>query len=322
VNNFGKLEPVELRAGWKNEPREFSTWLSQKENLDLLGDELGVDLELHQLEHGVGPFSADLACKESLSDRWVVIENQLERTDHSHLGQLITYAAGLEALTVVWIAKQIRDEHRAALDWLNEITESDVRFFALEIELWRIGESAAAPRFNVVAKPNDWSKTIEYRAKLDTTLSPLKASYLEFWTMFRERLSSTDGKLRLSRASPSQYLDIGLVPSTHIYCATTAQNNQVRVAVQFKGDDGIALFDAVLEQKVQIEAELGFSPIWDTKPGKQRAEVVMAKDDIDPLDRNSWDELANWFADMAITLHRVFLPKLQQIKSNQIFDKE
>ncbi|HHB81248.1 MAG TPA: DUF4268 domain-containing protein, partial [Aliiroseovarius sp.] len=155
---LGRLQKVDLRDTWRTEDRDFTPWLAEEQNLTLLGDTLGIDLELEAVEQNVGPFRADILCKDTLSDRWVLVENQLERTDHTHLGQLMTYAAGLDAVTIVWIAARAADEHRAAMDWLNEITDSEVRFFLLEVELWKIGDSPAAPKFNVVAKPSDWSR--------------------------------------------------------------------------------------------------------------------------------------------------------------------
>ncbi len=149
MSNFGRLERVELREGWITEAQHFTPWLAGEQNLSLLGEALGIELELEAQERSVGPFRADILCKDSADGTWVLIENQLERTDHTHLGQLITYAAGLEAVTIVWIAAKFADEHRAACHWLNERTSEDVRVFALEVELWRIGNSAPAPKFNV-----------------------------------------------------------------------------------------------------------------------------------------------------------------------------
>ena len=136
--NLGRLEQVELRSIWANEAGDFTPWLAQEDNLRLLGDTIGIELELEERERAVGPFSADILCKDTVGGAWVVIENQLERTDHTHLGQLITYAAGLKAATIVWIASRLTEEHRAALDWLNEITDGKFQFFGLEIEVWKI----------------------------------------------------------------------------------------------------------------------------------------------------------------------------------------
>ena len=154
---LGRLERVDLRKIWPDEAQDFTPWLAKKENLALLDETLGLELELEETEQSVGAFSADIVCRDAASESLVLIENQIEPTNHTHLGQTLTYAAGLDAVTIIWIASKFRDEHRAMLDWLNEKTEAQLSFFALEIELWRIGNSAPAPKFNIVARPNDWT---------------------------------------------------------------------------------------------------------------------------------------------------------------------
>src|SRR5688572_6347136 len=138
---LGRLERVNLREAWTNEAYDFTPWLALPENLRLLSDVVGIELEVEAVEKNVGPFIADILCKDTLTDGWVLIENQLEKTDRRHLGQVLTYAAGLKAQTIVWIANPFTDEHRAAVDWLNEITDDHLKFFGLEVELWRIGSS-------------------------------------------------------------------------------------------------------------------------------------------------------------------------------------
>lgn len=171
--NLGRLERVDLRKEWKTEAQDFTPWLAQEVNLAVLSGALNMGLETVGQEESVGPFRADILCRNTLDDSWVLIENQLERTDHTHLGQLLTYAAGLKTVTIVWVAATFTDEHRAALDWLNEITDERFRFFGLEVELWRIGDSPAAPKFNIVAKPNEWvravSQTTRYPRVIDFT---------------------------------------------------------------------------------------------------------------------------------------------------------
>ena len=155
----------------------------------MLGETLGIDLELEAQERSVGPFRADNPLQDIATDSWVLVENQLERTDHSHLGQLLTYASGLEAVTIVWVAAQFTDEHRATLDWLNRITDARFRFFGLEVELWRIGDSLPAPRFNVTSKPNDWSKSVVD----DTELSDTRVAQRAYWAALHTVLGAAGG---------------------------------------------------------------------------------------------------------------------------------
>src|SRR5437762_8950858 len=147
--SLGRLEKIPLREVWTNESSDFTPWLARGENLKLLAETVGIELECEAQEKEVGPFRADILCKNTATDSWVLIENQLERTDHCHLGQLLTYAAGLEAVTIVWVAERFTEEHRATLDWLNERTDEKINFFGLEVELWRIGDSAIPPKFNI-----------------------------------------------------------------------------------------------------------------------------------------------------------------------------
>ena len=223
-SNLSRLVRVDLRDIWKSESSEFTPWLARADNLELLGDTLGLDLELEAQEKSVGPFKADILCKETSDGHWVLIENQLERTDHSHLGQLITYAAGLKAATIVWISDHFTDEHRAALDWLNEITESPFNFFGVEVELWQISDSPVAPKFNVVCKPNDWTKTVtEGKQQVERgELSEVKQVQLAFWTDFLSYLTKNSKAIRPTKPHPQHWMDLALGKSG-IYLTAVAQ---------------------------------------------------------------------------------------------------
>ena len=180
---LGRLEPVDLRTHWPDEARDFTPWLATTENLDLLSATIGVDLELEGAEVPVGPYRADIVARDVASDTRVVVENQLEVTNHDHLGKALTYASGLDAPIIVWIAKKISDEHRQAIDYLNEKAAPQLRLFGIEMQLWRIGESSAAPLFKVVAMPNDWVATVKAQSE---GLSETQVLYLNLWEGFRE----------------------------------------------------------------------------------------------------------------------------------------
>jgi hypothetical protein len=160
---LGRLRRVDVREVWSSEAVGFTPWLAQEENLRLLAETIGMHLVLEAREKSVGPFRADILARNVHTGHLVLIENQLERTDNGHLGQLLTYAAGLKAVSIVWVSTLFIDEHRAALDWLNEITSSSITFYGLEMELWQIGDSAIAPKFNMVSQPNMFSKRIGER---------------------------------------------------------------------------------------------------------------------------------------------------------------
>ena len=152
----GRLERVEPASVWKSEAGEFVPWLAAPENLNCLGNALGLTLEPVARETRVGQLRADLLCRNRDTGAAVVIEAQLGPSDHSHLGQILTYACALRARAVVWLAARFRAEHRAVLDRLNESGAVNLGCFAVEMDLWKIGASAAAPRFTVVVEPRTW----------------------------------------------------------------------------------------------------------------------------------------------------------------------
>ncbi len=160
---LGRLSQVDVREVWPSEANSFTPWLAQEENLRLLAETINMSLILEAREKPVGMFRADIIARNVHTGHLVLIENQLERTDHGHLGQLITYAAGLKAVSIVWVSSLFTDEHRAAFDWLNEVTDAGIAFYGLEMELWQIGDSAIAPKFNLVSKPNMFSKRVSER---------------------------------------------------------------------------------------------------------------------------------------------------------------
>ena len=211
---LGRLTRVDPRKIWATEASDFTPWLAREENLAVLSETLDMELELEAQEKAVGPFRADILCKDIGSDAWVLIENQLERTDHRHLGQLLTYASGLEAVTIIWIAAHFNEEHRSTLDWLNKITDEDFRFFGLEVELWRIGDSPAAPRFNIVSKPNDWSRLVAQAARADEAeLSETRLMQWNYWSALNAVLDQAEGPVLGSRKPrPSSWMGYPITP--------------------------------------------------------------------------------------------------------------
>jgi len=187
----------------------------------LLGEAIGIELEMISEEKRVGPFRADILCKDTLTDKFVLVENQLERTDHNHLGQLMTYAAGLNAVTIVWIAKTFSDEHRAAMDWLNNITDDKINFFGIEIEVYKIGDSLPAPMFQIVAKPNDWSKSIRSSSTSPEDLTPAKQLNLEYWETMKKYFEASGTFLKSQKSQPQHWTNFSLgekrIPSQRLH---------------------------------------------------------------------------------------------------------
>jgi len=179
---LGTIEQVDLREIWKHEALDFTRWLSEDDNLGLLGDAVGMELELRETESAIGPFNVDIFAVDTGSGARVIIENQLEDTDHDHLGKIITYAAGKDAGAVVWVVARARDEHRQAIEWLNRHTDDGCAFFLVEVEVWRIGDSMPAPRFNVVESPNEWARAERSKENMGDT----QKLQVEYWQRYRE----------------------------------------------------------------------------------------------------------------------------------------
>ncbi|MBR5898281.1 MAG: DUF4268 domain-containing protein, partial [Muribaculaceae bacterium] len=199
---LGKIKRItDLRSVWQHEALNFSKWLAQDENLTQLSEAIGIDIILEELESSVGNFNVDLFAIEEGTDRKIIIENQLEDTNHDHLGKIRTYASGKGAEVIVWIVKKARDEHRQAIEWLNQNTGIKIGFFLVEIELWQIDDSAIAPKFNVVERPNDWAKQM----KNVDNLSETKQLQQNFWLSLSETIKSSYVKEFSPRKAQAQH---------------------------------------------------------------------------------------------------------------------
>ena len=275
---LGRLSRVDLREVWASEATEFTPWLAQPENLSVLAETLGIDLELEAQEKAVGPFRADMLCKDIGSASWVLVENQLERTDHNHLGQLLTYASGLQAVTIVWIAARFTEEHRSTLDWLNRITDHSFHFFGLEVELWKIEDSPAAPKFNIISKPNDWSRSVVQAARVldDAVLTDTRVLQLNYWEAFKAVLDASAEQDLVSRMpEPKPWMECP-IGRTGFNLATVMQrpHNKIRAELFIRGADAGAFFGLLEQQKEAIERELGFALEWEELPGRKGCRIA------------------------------------------------
>jgi hypothetical protein len=318
---LGRLTKVQLREAWISEPGDFTPWLAQPENMVLLGEAIGIELEVEAQEMSVGPFRADILCRDTTDRHYVLIENQLERTDHTHLGQLLTYAAGLDAVTIVWLAARFTEEHRAALDWLNASTTPGINFFGLEIELWRIGDSPFAPKFNVVSKPNDWSRAVREQAAAAGEMSPNEQLHFDFWTQFREHLASRGSPIRTTRPS-KDYWTNAPVGRSNFYLSAWNGMRDGRSGVQFEmtGPDAKAHF-RIIEQRHRelVEARLGkLGPIeWRLMPEAKVSQVRIIRQGA-PADRATWQALDEWMADTLEAMRTLFAPIVKTLNAADI----
>ena len=321
--SLGRLHKVNLREAWSSESSDFTPWLAQEENLKLLGDAVGIELELESQEKEVGPFRADILCKDTANDTWVLIENQLEKTDHSHLGQLLTYAAGLNAVTIVWIAERFTEEHRAALDWLNERTDEKINLFGLEIELWRIGDSPIAPKFNIISQPNGWSKTVQQAtaASASGEISEHKQFQLSFWTAFKDYMETKSSFVRCQKPLPQHWTNhaigrsgvhLGSIVSTW-NSETGTKGSEIRVELYMDGPNAKPEFAALELQRESLERALGFPLTWHNPENKAMCRLFTRKD-ADFLNENLWPEQFAWLKDRLEIMHRVFAPVVKEIR--------
>lgn len=276
---LGKLKTVDLRLQWEHEALDFTKWLAEPDNLSELGDALGIDIELIQTEAGVGSFSADIVAQEETTGKKIVIENQLETTDHKHLGQILTYAAGIEAEYIVWIVKDARDEHRQAVEWLNEHTDGKINFFLIRIELWQIGDSDPAPKFVIVSRPNDWTKSIRGSAiSTPKELSETKMVQLEFWQQLKDYAASNMPNVRLRKVYAQHWYDVAIGRSD-CHVAFTALLSEKQLGCEIYIPNSKDLFQAFLSNKTEIEAELslGLDLSWQELPSKKACRIRVVR---------------------------------------------
>ncbi len=314
---FGSLTPVDLRECWPREDSDFTPWLASEENISLLGDAIGAELEVKEQEASVGSFSADILCRNMDDESLVVIENQLEMTNHAHLGQLLTYAAGLEAVTLIWVVKSFREEHRATIDWLNRITDSGFHFFGIEVEVFKIGDSNPAPCFEVVAKPNDWSKTFKQRAEEGVDSSPQKQLQIEFWEVFGERLEMRGLPFKRRVPKAKYYCKYGAGgKNCYLIASINTRKNQLFVEIRCARKNAKAHFFLLQNQREEIEAELGYSLEWKEFPETIGSSVIYRRD-CDFSDQSSWTEFADWLIENMEAFQRVFRPRIKQLDASE-----
>lgn len=321
-NNLGRLEKVDLRNAWSSESSDFTPWLAEPENLDLLGQTIGMELELEAQEKFVGPFRADILCKDIGSSQWVLIENQLERTDHIHLGQLLTYAAGLNAVTIVWIAERFTEEHRAALDWLNAITDENINFFGLEIELWRIGDSLMAPKFNVISKPNNWSKTVSQRTKQmeNSEHSETKQLQLEYWTNLKNLLQQQNSSVHIGKPRPQHWMYFSLGRAGFLLIAfANTREKRIGVGLVLSGPNSKAHYYLLQQDRAKIESEIGIKLDidWRENPDKIESHLYIHARDMDPTIRDLWLAQHEWMREKLEVLKKVFVPRIKMLNANE-----
>lgn len=295
---------------WEREDRDFTPWL--RDNIELLAETVGLELDLVETESPVGEYAVDLYARDLNTGRWVIIENQLEQTDHTHLGQLMAYGAGKQAGVVIWISPRFRDEHREALNWLNEITDESVSFFGIELEVLQTGDSLPAPNLRLVVQPSEWRKIVTPSA-----LSPRQQAYQAFFAGFLDKVKAEHPHLTTAtKAGPQRWFRFpGGRPGFRIGAAFV-QGGIFRVDLVIVTANKVknkAAFDALHEDREKIEEGIGQPLVWKRLDEKQASRVYCRTNGSIDDDPTRLDELRDWAVEPVSTLRKVFGPRVREL---------
>lgn len=302
MTNLGTLKEItDLRSIWPHEALNFTPWVA--ENVDLLADAVGLDITVDETESSVGDFNVDIYASETGTDRKIIIENQLEDTDHDHLGKLITYASGKGADVLIWVVKHAREEHKAAVEWLNNHTDDKIGFFLCEIKLFQIGDSQIAPSFTVVERPNDWTKEIRKTASANST----QQQRLEYWQAFNDYAFSDANFSRIfnkRKPTTDHWMDFS-IGSSACHIAVSQIQKRKAVDVELYINDDKELFKSLFAHKDEIEKNMEMELEWKELPERKASRILIEKT-VDLDDRATWPEQFDYIMDTCIKMKRAF----------------
>lgn len=302
--SLGQLKEIkDLREVWPHEALDFTPWLAEENNLSLLSDAVGLEITLDETESNVGDFNVDIYATETGTERRIIIENQLEDTNHDHLGKLITYASGKGADIVIWIVKRAREEHRAAIEWLNNHTDENISFFLIEIKLYKIGDSAPAVKFEIIEKPNNWTKEV----KKQSSNRPSHKFRLEYWTAFNDYAFANpmfSKNFKKRKPSTDHWMTLSLGSSAYSLSILTLKNRNA-VAVELYISDDKSIFHHLLQHKDSIESEIGFALDWRELPDKKASRIIIEKP-VDLENHDEWPQHFEWLVDTCIRFKKAF----------------
>lgn len=306
MSNIGKLTEVDVRELWKHEQYDFSEWLATEENIEYLNDILGLTLVDIDKEVYVGPYRCDIVAKDETSGITIIVENQLEATNHDHLGKIITYASGLDARVMVWIVKEAKEEHRAAVEWLNNNTNSDINFFLIEIHAYKIGDSKPAPKFEVVEKPNDFVKRGKGSGQDHDKTTKRGAERLNFWNQLNEVLISRGKPFNQRKATTDHWYDVA-IGTSKAHLAIDLINKANKIVVELYIDDETKeIYDELYDHKEEIEEKMGLELTWDRLDNKKASRIKHYIPGLDFDNHDNYDFLINESIDAILKMREVF----------------
>ena len=307
---LGRLQEVDIRTVWKHEQYDFSKWLATEENIQELGDTLNLSLTDVETEKFVGNYRCDIICKDELTGKMVLMENQLEPTNHDHLGKIITYASGLDAAVVVWIVSSARDEHASAIEWLNKHTDDEISFFLLEVHAYKIGDSDPAPQFKIIEQPNDFVKTVKTVTQ-NANLNEARKYYLEFWSQFNDVLEQRGRPFNKRKASTDHWYNIAIGSSeAQLEIDLVNKENRIRIGMWISNNKD--LFDSMQRRHEEIEAELGETLIWERLDGKKASRIFLYIPGLNFKVQDNYRQLMDTAIDMVVKMKKVF-PKYMTV---------
>ena len=315
MQSLSRLEEVkDLRIVWPHEAIDFTPWLSKDENISILADTLGLDITIDETESSVGDFNVDIFASETGTERKIIIENQLEDTDHDHLGKLITYASGKSANVIIWLVKHAREEHKAAIEWLNNHTDENIGFFLCEIKLYRIGKSEPAVKFEVIEKPNDWTREIKKNESANET----QQQRLDYWVAFRDyaiKQSKFKDNFKPRKPSVDHWMNFSIGSSAYrIVISQVRKRNKLSVEICI--DDNKELFHRLYENKDVIEYEVCLKFDWEELPEKKSSRIIVEKNVVFS-DKDQWNTQFDWIIDTMLKMKNVFKRFLNQESYNR-----
>jgi len=308
---FGIAKKVLVREVWKHEDADFTPWLADHENFNKLAAAIGMELQVVGVEVPVGPFSADILAKNSSGD-FVIFENQFGKTDHDHLGKILTYAATLNASAVVWIAERFTDEHRKAIEWLNDHTSEDLSLYAVELELWQIDKSKPAVQFNVLSQPSEIVKQAT-AIRAGGGMSDARKLQLDFWTQFREVLITQKIVVSAQSARPQYWFNVALGRANiHLSNIANVWDGRIGVRVYISNKIASMALPQLEADRAAIEAEIGARLQWNPNPDNID-KVILLDRDADLNDRAKWPEYLAWLSDQVSKFKRAFEPRVKKL---------
>jgi hypothetical protein len=315
VTPLGRLVSVPLREVWAHEANDFTPWLAEADNVALLAETLGLgELQIRGTEVPVGNFYIDILARD-IEGNVVIIENQFGPTDHTHLGQIITYIAGQEGKAIiVWIAETFREEHRAAIDWLNASTIEGFDFFAVEVEALKIGNSVPAPRFNVVAKPNEWSRDVTRTTRSgEGPLDERQKAYVAYWTALGSFLADHHAPFKVRVPTPRDYwCGFGNIGQSGFSLGATSgfRDRKLGVEIYIGHRAAKVAFDHLEAERATIEAEFGSPLDWQRLNDKKACRIAIYRTDLDPTNQGQWPQEHTWYLDQLERFVRVFRSRI------------